>query len=97
VRARFAETGVRASTLIGMGALLRHSFISLLSSSGVSPEDIADLCGHSGTTVTERVYRHQLRPVLLSGATAMDAIFGSPGCVVTHLVTQTWREATSID
>jgi integrase len=55
---------------------LRHSFVSLLSSNGVSIEDIADLCGHSGTTITESVYRHQLRPVLLSGAVAMDRIFG---------------------
>jgi integrase len=55
---------------------LRHSFVSLLSSSGVPLEDIADLCGHSGTSVTEKVYRHQLRPVLLSGAVAMDKIFG---------------------
>jgi integrase len=54
---------------------LRHSFVSLLSDSGVSLEDIADLCGHSGTTVTEKVYRHQLRPVLLTGAAAMDRIF----------------------
>jgi integrase len=56
---------------------LRHSFVSLLSDSGVSLEAIADLCGHSGTTVTEKVYRHQLRPVLLGGAVAMDRIFGS--------------------
>jgi integrase len=56
---------------------LRHSFVSLLSDSGVRIEDIADLCGHSGTTVTERVYRHQLRPVLLHGAVAMDEIFGT--------------------
>jgi integrase len=54
---------------------LRHSFVSLLSDSGVSLEDIADLCGHSGTRVTESVYRHQLRPVLLGGAIAMDRIF----------------------
>src|SRR6266545_3490392 len=54
---------------------LRHSFVSLLSDSGVRLEDIADLCGHSGTSVTERVYRHQLRPVLLDGAVAMDRIF----------------------
>ncbi|MGC9670857.1 site-specific integrase [Planosporangium sp. 12N6] len=54
---------------------LRHSFVSVLSSSGVRIEDIADLCGHSGTTVTEKVYRHQLRPVLLNGAVAMDRIF----------------------
>lgn len=38
-------------------------------------KQIADLCGHSGTTVTESVYRHQLRPVLLGGAVAMDRIF----------------------
>jgi integrase len=38
--------------------------------------DIADLCGHSGTTITESVYRHQLRPVLLAGAVTMDHIFG---------------------
>jgi integrase len=54
---------------------LRHSFVSLLSSGGVSIEDIADLVGHSGTSVTEKVYRHQLRPVLLKGAIAMDKIF----------------------
>lgn len=38
--------------------------------------DIADLCGHSGTSITESVYRHQLRPVLLNGAVAMDRTFG---------------------
>lgn len=54
---------------------LRHSFVSLLSDNGVSLEHIADLCGHSGTTVTEKVYRHQLRPVLMAGATVMDRIF----------------------
>jgi integrase len=40
---------------------LRHSFVSLPSDSGVRIEDIADLCRHAGTTVTESVYRHQLR------------------------------------
>lgn len=71
----------RVATKAGLSAAdwtpreLRHSFVSVLSSSGVSLEDIADLCGHSGTTVTEKVYRHQLRPVLLSGAMAMDRIF----------------------
>ncbi|GGQ86799.1 site-specific integrase [Couchioplanes azureus] len=55
---------------------LRHSFVSLLSDHGMSLEEIADLCGHSGTSITESVYRHQLRPVLLNGAVAMDRIFG---------------------
>ncbi len=54
---------------------LRHSFVSLLSDHGVPLEKIADLVGHSGTTVTEKVYRHQLRPVLLTGAVVMDQIF----------------------
>ncbi len=31
----------------------------------------------AGTRVTEAVYRHQLRPVLLTGAVAMDRIFSS--------------------
>ena len=43
---------------------LRPSFVSLLSASGVRIEDIARLVGHSGTAVTEKVYRHQLHAVL---------------------------------
>ncbi|WP_037363509.1 site-specific integrase [Amycolatopsis orientalis] len=54
---------------------LRHSFVSLLSDSGLSIEDISRLVGHSDTKVTELVYRHQLRPVIQHGAKAMDAIF----------------------
>ncbi len=54
---------------------LRHSFVSLLSDSGMPLEQIARLLGHNGTAVTERVYRHQLRPVLEEGAAAMDALF----------------------
>jgi integrase len=55
---------------------MRHSFVSLLSGSGVALEEIARLCGHSGTAVTETVYRHQLKPVMDEGATAMDRILG---------------------
>ena len=54
---------------------LRHSFVSLLSASGVRIEDISRLVGHSGTAVTERVYRHQLHAVLDEGTTAMDDLF----------------------
>jgi len=53
---------------------LRHSFLSILSAHGVRIEDISDLVGHSGTTVTETVYRHEIRPALTTGATAMDQI-----------------------
>lgn len=56
---------------------LRHSFVSLLSDSGVPLEEISRLVGHSGTAVTELVYRKQIRPVLQSGATTMDQIFSS--------------------
>ena len=37
-------------------------------------EDTNDLVGHSGMTVTETVYRHEIRPALITGATAMDKI-----------------------
>jgi hypothetical protein len=48
----------------------------------MSVEDIADLVGHAGTSVTEKIYRHQLRPILLKGAVAMDRIFAeTPGPV----------------
>ncbi|GAB3142094.1 hypothetical protein GCM10027161_29950 [Microbispora hainanensis] len=54
---------------------MRHSFVSLLSASGVPIENISRLVGHSSTKVTEMVYRFQLRPVLLEGAGAMDDLF----------------------
>ncbi|WP_405620050.1 tyrosine recombinase XerC [Streptomyces sp. NBC_01508] len=54
---------------------LRHSFVSLLSDSGVPIEDISRLVGHSGTSVTERIYRKQIRPVIQTGAVTMDRIF----------------------
>jgi integrase len=57
---------------------LRHSFVSLLSDAGVPIEDVSRLVGHSSTRVTELVYRHQIRPVIQSGATIMDRLFGSP-------------------
>jgi integrase len=54
---------------------LRHSFVSIMSDSGVSIETIADLCGHAGTAVTEEVYRHQLKPVITKGAETINAVF----------------------
>jgi site-specific recombinase XerD len=58
---------------------LRHSFVSLLSDGGVPTERISRLVGHTGTTVTEKVCRHQLRPVIDQGAKAMDRIFPIAG------------------
>jgi integrase len=54
---------------------LRHSFVSLLSDDGVSLEEISRLVGHKNTVVTEIVYRKQIRPVIQTGATAMDRLF----------------------
>ena len=54
----------------------RDSFVSLLSDAGVLLEDISRLVGHSGTSVTDLVYRHQIRPVIQTGATVMDQLFG---------------------
>jgi integrase len=56
---------------------LRTSFVSLMSDHGIPIEVIARVVGHSGTAVTERVYRKQLRPVITDGAEAMEHIFKS--------------------
>jgi len=41
---------------------LWHSLSRCCPIRGIPVEQIAQLVGHSGTTVTELVYRHQLRP-----------------------------------
>ncbi|MGW2308675.1 tyrosine-type recombinase/integrase [Actinomadura luteofluorescens] len=58
---------------------MRHSFVSVLSDHGIPIEDISRLVGHRSTTVTETVYRLQIRPVMEQGATAMDGIFSDAG------------------
>jgi len=47
---------------------LRHAFVSLMSAGGVPVEEIARLAGHNRTATTELVYRHELRPVITTGA-----------------------------
>lgn len=56
---------------------VRHSFVSLLSDAGVPIDEISRLGDHSGTTVTELVYRHRLRPLIETGTTIMDDLFGT--------------------
>jgi len=51
--------------------------VSLLSDAGVPLENISRLLGHRTTTVTETVYRKQLRPIIDDGSSAMDRIFPS--------------------
>jgi len=59
---------------------LRHTFVSLMSADGVPIEEIARLAGHNQTSTTELVYRHELRPVITTGAEVMDRILalGNP-------------------
>jgi integrase len=73
VRRVFAKAGLEAGEWTPRD--LRHTFVSLLSYSGVPMENISRLVGHRGTAVTELVYRHQIRPVMEDGATAMDQLF----------------------
>lgn len=74
----------KVATVAGLDAAdwtpreLRHSFVSLLSDGGVPIEQIARLVGHSSTSTTERVYRHQIRPVIQGGAEVMDRLFIDP-------------------
>ena len=56
---------------------LRHSFVSIMSDNGVTIEQIADLVGHRTTIVTQKVYRHQLKPEISTGASTMNTIFGN--------------------
>jgi len=48
--------------------------VSILSAHDVRLEDISDLVEHSSTSVTEMVYRHEIRPALTKEATAMNRI-----------------------
>jgi site-specific recombinase XerD len=58
---------------------LRHTFVSLMSADGVPIEEIARLAGHNRTATTEHVYRHELRPVITTGAEVMDRILNMRG------------------
>lgn len=56
-----------------------RTFVSAVSAQGVPLESIADVLGHQGTAVTERVYRHQLKPVLIGHTAEMNATFSFKG------------------
>ncbi|MDN3240854.1 site-specific integrase [Glycomyces tritici] len=53
----------------------RHTFVSIMSDAGVREELIANLVGHKRTSTTRTVYRHQLRPVITTGAEVLDELF----------------------
>lgn len=56
---------------------LRQSFVSVMSSEGVLIEEISRLVGHNNSRVTELVYRKELRPVIQTGARAMNSVIGT--------------------
>jgi integrase len=60
---------------------LGHTFVSFMSDSDVAVEEIARLVGHASSKVTEAVYRHQLRPVITTGAEKTDAL-SRDGCLM---------------
>ena len=54
---------------------LRHTFVSVMSESGIAVAEITRLTGHSSARTTQTIYRHELRPVIITGADAMNKIF----------------------
>jgi integrase len=75
VRREFRKIVAAAGLEKGWAPLdLRHTFVSLMSADGVPVEEIARLAGHNRTATTELVYRHELRPVITTGAEVMDRI-----------------------
>jgi integrase len=56
---------------------MRQSFVSVMSSESVPIEEISRLVGHNNTQVTELIYRKELRPVIQTGAQAMNSIIGT--------------------
>jgi integrase len=75
VRREFRKITEAAGLSVGWAPRdLRHTFVSLMSADGVPIEEIARLAGHNQTSTTELVYRHELRPVITTGAEVMDRI-----------------------
>ncbi len=80
VRREFRKITEAAGLGIGWAPRdLRHTFVSLMSADGVPIEEIARLAGHNRTATTELVYRHELRPVITTGAEVMDRILNLRG------------------
>ena len=53
---------------------MRHSFVSVLSDSGVDIEVISDAVGHVNSTITRTTYRHQIADKIEATASTWNAI-----------------------
>jgi 3-oxoacyl-[acyl-carrier protein] reductase len=73
---RFVHTAVETygglDIIVNNAGYTWDSVVSLMSADGVPIEEIARLAGHNRTATTELVYRHELRPVITTGAEVMD-------------------------
>jgi integrase len=58
----------------------RHTFVSVLSAHGVDVEEISDAVGHINSTITRKVYMHQVTDKISAAARVWDRIRqpGSP-------------------
>src|SRR5262249_40927868 len=56
----------------------RHTSVSVMSSKGISVEQIADVVGHANANITRAVYRHQIGDVVAGAAAAWDSFTASP-------------------
>lgn len=45
----------------------------------MASDQISQLVGHTSTSTTETVYRHQIRPAIRHRAQVMDTLFRAPG------------------
>lgn len=55
----------------------------MLSAHDVRHEDISDLVGRSSTSVTEPVYRHEIRSMLTKGRDALNRILKAKAAKLT--------------
>jgi len=55
---------------------LRHSAASLLSHSGVSIEEVADVLGHTDVRITSSTYRHLVADSIWAAVAPMEGLFG---------------------
>ena len=73
-----AETAKHRRRLLSTPSAAPTPTVTLSYERTCTLEDIARLVGHRDTTVTELVYRNQLRPVTTEGAETMNRPFKGP-------------------
>ena len=57
----------------------RHTFVSVMSPSGVDIEVISDAVGHINSGITRKVYTPQIADKISAAATVMDTVYGAAG------------------